>query len=214
MKPVFELSKRRRLPETAVRIEARRRRKRESILNAAQEILDEKGPHKMSLRAVARRAGCAPATLYEYFDSLFDLLDALADRPRAQLQVFLQAAQRDNAGMATDLMIRLAVAYVRFARRHPKEFRLLFETVSPQQTGALKEAKLHPVLQPLLDSATAGQMTGELHGDDDPERIAWGLWALAHGIATLRSTGTPMLDADADAADISVLQAYIGGWLV
>lgn len=213
-KPPSIARPRKRHPDAAVRIEARRRRKKERIVAAAHEVLEKSGPHGMSLRAVAREAGFAPATLYEYFDSHFALLDALADGPRAELRRFLDAATADSAEMASDLMIRLAIAYVRFAQRHPKEFRLLFETLAPQQTETRSPFDLHPVMQPLVNAARAGQLTGEIHTSDDPERIAWGLWALAHGLATLRAGAAPAPADGAGSADVSVLQAYVRGWAV
>lgn len=216
MAVAIDLSKKRRRPEAAARIEARRRRKREQILNAAQRILDERGPHDMSLRAVAREVGCAPATLYEYYRSLHDLLDGLAERPRNELRAYLAAAADDSTGMASDLMIRLGIAYVRFARRRPKAFRLLFETLAPATAKRDREQHLaaHPVVKPLIEAAHLGQLTGEIHPEDDAERIAWGLWGLAHGLATLRAAGAPAPESDPDGADISVLQAYVGGWVV
>ena len=205
---------RRRHPDAALRIDARRRRKREKLLNAAQETLDERGPHDMSLRAVARAAGCAPATIYEYFDSLFALLDALAERPRSELRAYLAAAAADSTDMAGDLMIRLAMAYVRFARRRPKAFRLIFETLAPSQSTDRKPTDLHPMIESLLTAARAGRMSGEIHPDDSPERIAWGLWALAHGIATLRASASQQSSTDSDDIDVSALQAYVRGWMI
>lgn len=207
------VASRKRHPEAALRIDARRRRKREKILDAAQDILAERGPHGMSLRAVARTAGCAPATIYEYFDSLFSLLDALGERPRTELREHLVSAAADSSGMASDLMVRLAMAYVRFARRKPQAFRLIFETLAPSQANDRRASDLHPMIEPLLAAARAGQMTGELHPDDSPERVVWGLWAMSHGIATLRASAPEESGADADGADVSVIQAYIGGWM-
>ncbi|GEM_PF-2242706 len=205
---------RRRRPEAAIRIAARRRRRKEAAVSAAAELLDKHGPHKLSLRAVARSIDCAPATLYEYFANKDELLEALAEKPRAELQRYLDAALADSNEMASDLLIRLAIAYVRFAQRNRDGFRLLFETLAPRTATSQSPFDTYPVLRPLLDVTRTGQMTGEIDQADDPERIAWGLWALAHGLAVLRSAAVPIQTADVDGTDVSVLQAYIGGWLV
>ncbi len=151
--------------------------------------------------------------MYEYFDSLFALLDALAERAREELRQRLNAATADSTGMASDLMVRLAFAYVRFARQQPKAFRLIFETLAPKQDDQRPTFELHPVMGPLLGAVRTGQLSGEIHAQDDPSHIAWGLWALAHGLATLRASSANVTAAHTDVADISVLQAYVRGWL-
>ena len=204
-------------PDTgrSARVEARRRRKREALLDAAQELLVRQGAHALSLRAVARAAGHAPSSLYEYFANREALLDALADRPRTELHAYLAAAESDSTGMAGDLLVRLGLAYVRFARRRPDGFRLVFEALAPgrQDLEQPSPFEVYPVLRPLLSAARTGQATGEIHASDDPERIAWGLWAIAHGLATLRAGAFSAQGDEADSIDTSVLQAYVGGWL-
>lgn len=202
-------------PSTKPRVSVaeRRRRKRELLLDAAQEVLATSGAHKLSLRAVARRANLAPASLYEYFDGREALLAALAERPRAVLNDYLAAARADSSGMATDLLVRMGLAYVRFARRHPDAFRLMFE-VAPGNDAPSPEATRvsRPALGPLRDAARAGQLTGEIDADDDPDRIAWGLCALAHGLATLHTAKATPPAPGADDDDISALRAYVRGW--
>ena len=43
--------------------------RREAILEAATELLAEKGLHDISLSAIARRAKLSKANLYRYFES-------------------------------------------------------------------------------------------------------------------------------------------------
>jgi AcrR family transcriptional regulator len=57
--------------------ERRSERSRQSILQAALELVIEKGLSKLSLREIARRADYSPAGLYEYFGSKDEIIEAL-----------------------------------------------------------------------------------------------------------------------------------------
>ncbi|MDO4815895.1 MAG: TetR/AcrR family transcriptional regulator [Bacillota bacterium] len=52
---------------------------RESILQAANEILCEQGFGDFGIRAVAKKLGIAPATIYNYYPSKEAILEALVD---------------------------------------------------------------------------------------------------------------------------------------
>ena len=55
----------------------KRIRTTETILTAAKELIHENGFNRLSLRAVAARAGFSPASLYEYFTGKDDIIDGL-----------------------------------------------------------------------------------------------------------------------------------------
>lgn len=52
----------------------------DSILQTAGEILSEQGFGDFSIRAVAKKLGIAPATIYNYYPSKESILEALVDR--------------------------------------------------------------------------------------------------------------------------------------
>ena len=52
----------------------------ESILQAANEILLEQGFGDFSIRAVAKKLGIAPATIYNYYPSKESILEVLVDK--------------------------------------------------------------------------------------------------------------------------------------
>lgn len=51
----------------------------ETILEAANEVLLEQGFHDFSIRAVAKKSAIAPATIYNYYPSKENILEALID---------------------------------------------------------------------------------------------------------------------------------------
>lgn len=64
---------------TAATLADHQANQRRAVLDAAREILAEVGGGALSLSKVAARVGLARSSLYQYFDSRQDLLDALVE---------------------------------------------------------------------------------------------------------------------------------------
>lgn len=88
--------------------------RREEIVAAALAILDEDGYQALSMHAIARRLHTGPATLYNYFESLSDIEDAIAAE--------LMAAVRAPAlgGPLREQLVDMAVAYYDMVLQHPQ----------------------------------------------------------------------------------------------
>ena len=50
------------------------------LMDAAESVLAEKGVASVTMRDIAAKAGCAPGTIYLYFKTKQDVLDAIATR--------------------------------------------------------------------------------------------------------------------------------------
>src|SRR5256712_11178232 len=76
------------LPRT---LKERQRQEREAlILQAAEEVLIEKGYHETSMDEIAARVGIAKGTVYLHFASKEDLVFALFERDLQKLQRALE----------------------------------------------------------------------------------------------------------------------------
>ncbi len=60
--------------------QGRSERTRVLLLNAAQQILEEDGPEKLTISAVAKLAGCSVGNMYHYFQDRQTLIYAVIDR--------------------------------------------------------------------------------------------------------------------------------------
>ena len=58
---------------------------RQLILDAAMELLDERGAEGLTLRGLARRLGVTPMALYRHFDGKQELISAILDRATAEI---------------------------------------------------------------------------------------------------------------------------------
>ena len=100
---------------------------KEALLAAAESILEEEGVTGLTLRACARRAGVSHAAPKHHFRDASDLLAAVAARSFDRLTDTLQQERKANEQLDPEQrIISIFRAYVRFARRYPDHFRLMF----------------------------------------------------------------------------------------
>ncbi|WP_328564909.1 TetR/AcrR family transcriptional regulator [Streptomyces coelicoflavus] len=99
----------------------------QEIKTIASRLLAEGGAGALSLRAVARELGMAPAALYTYYGARDDLLGALAADAYSALAEALERA-RDSLPVAETAgrLVAHGLAYREWALTHPHEFRLLY----------------------------------------------------------------------------------------
>jgi AcrR family transcriptional regulator len=107
------------------RLPAPERRRR--LLDAALEVVDERGFHELTVQAVARRAGVTRPVVYEHFGDLEGLLLALAEREEAAALATLAAiVPEDPAGREPDELLAGAIeAFLTAVRRAPRTWRLV-----------------------------------------------------------------------------------------
>jgi AcrR family transcriptional regulator len=107
------------------RLPAPERRRR--LLDAALEVVDERGFHGLTVEAVARRAGVTRPVVYDLFGDLQRLLLALAEREEAAALATLAAVVPvDPAGREPDALLAGAIeAFLRAVRAAPRTWRLV-----------------------------------------------------------------------------------------
>lgn len=191
--------------------ERRQERTRQDILNAALGLIVEKGVEKLSLREIARRIDYSPAGLYEYFDGKDAIVDAViqdgAERFQRRLELVPTTLPPDV------YLIELGLAYIDFARLYPEYFSLLFsriragrqsldEPVNPTESYALLTRGVERALAAGIIVAQPGF---------DLEAIAYGAWALVHGMASLQTYHLREFEADFDATHRHALRIWIDG---
>lgn len=184
---------------------------RAAILQAARAAILEHGPARFSLRDVARRSGYSPAGLYEYFSGKDDLVRAVADESLIQLHTSLSWAAGDRPPVQR--LVELGLAYIRFARDNPQHFMLIFTRLPSRRTTLqappLGTSPYQLVLQAAQDGIDAGVLVAR--PGFGAEQIAYGLWALAHGMAMLQQTHLQQFQADFVTQDRHILEQFVAG---
>lgn len=193
--------------------ERRQARTRQEILDTAFEILNESGPEGLSLREIARRVDYSPAGLYEYFDSKDAIVAALCIEADRRLLSYLKSVPTTLP--PDEYLVELGLAYVRYARNNRDHFLLRATRILPEMPQ-VPFADIDPgeTFGILLKGVQAAIDAGIVHTREDFGliEIAYSLWALGHGLATLQLTNLSNVVFDYEHADRVALQTFIQGW--
>lgn len=187
-------------------------RTRDEILAAATEVVLESGAAAFSLREVARRANLAPSALYNHFDSRESLITALALRALGDLRTCLTAAPASDS--ASERLRALGRGYFTFADEHPQEYRLIFECLeNPPTTWEAYLGVAEPFLL-IVDACRAGLESGEFvdRAGVGPGGMAYALWALCHGHASLSSRNLSHVEGDFESLVSAGIEALLAGY--
>ena len=154
---------------------------RESLLEAADEVLTTHGAAGITLREVAKAAGVSHAAPYHHFASLDDLLATVAERGFERLSAAL-APTREVVDCRERLM-QISEIYVNCARAQPSQFRLMFGPL-------LSRKHQFPKLQKAAEQSFG--IVVEAATTLDKERgleLALLGWSLCHGLSNLLIDG-------------------------
>jgi AcrR family transcriptional regulator len=170
-------------------------RRRNEIVDAAEELYREIGWDAVTMDAVARRARLSRALVYVYFKDKTDLHFAIAVRAMAQLhRSFLEASQRSQTG--ADKVLAIGHAYIEYSHDFPHYFdacaRLELHTPgdtepTPQELLCFEAGKLpHEVV---VDALRIGQQDGSIRADlGDLDVTARVVWGFTHGLIQIAMT--------------------------
>jgi AcrR family transcriptional regulator len=158
---------------------------RETLIDAARFLISEKGPQGFTLIEAARLADVSPAAPYRHFKDREALVAAVAERGFGLFAERLKAALSTNAGAGEGLEA-LGRAYLAFAREEPGYYGAMFLSVRAPGVGAPAQndesfGLLVETVRRML--ATPGAPSAA------PLPAAMQIWALAHGVAVLATTG-------------------------
>jgi AcrR family transcriptional regulator len=148
-------------------------------------LLDEGGPAALSLREVARRAGCTHQAPYHYFADRESILAALvADGFDELTQRLREANDLAQCSGVRAALVASANAYVGFALSRAGVFRIMFrpDVCNPSRFPAVQQAGT-------LAHAQLERLTEIVYGKTAAAALATLLWAHVHGLACLLVDG-------------------------
>jgi AcrR family transcriptional regulator len=162
---------------------------KEALINAALELIAQKGPAGFTFAEAARWAGVSPAAPYRHFRDRDELLADVARRGFDQFEAVLSRAWDGGRPDAFTAFDRVGKAYLHFARSEPAYYSAMFEAgVPPESSPELKEASERAFA--VLRAATE-RLISTMPAHDRPPvlMMALHIWALSHGIASLFGRG-------------------------
>ncbi len=164
---------------------SRARDLRAALLRTSRELLDEGGPSALSMREVARRAGCTHQAPYHYFANREAILAAVVAEGFSELADRLEAANAQvRAGGLRGTAVASSNAYVGFAITNPGVFQVMF------RPDMIDHARYPDVLEHATRARESlRHLVQILYGDDASPELEIVTWAHVHGMASLLISG-------------------------
>jgi len=163
---------------------------REALIQAARELIKEKGPAGFTFADAARSAGVSAAAPYRHFR---DREALLADVAREGFQRFEAMLSTGWAGGKPDALTafnNVGKAYLAFARAEPAYYAAMFESGLPPDLNADLRAAADRAFGVLRSAADALVALLPTTGKRPPAlMMSLHVWAMAHGIASLFGRG-------------------------
>lgn len=159
---------------------------RRSILDQARLLLLAEGYQNLSMRRIARAAGCSATSIYLHFDDKDALVHALIDEGMGQLHDQLESAESGLADPDARLEA-MSRAYVRFGLENAELYEAMF-LLHPEQMArypAEKYRRARRALGRFAGPLGAPGSAGRTLTVDDPEIASSVLWASLHGAVSL-----------------------------
>jgi AcrR family transcriptional regulator len=162
---------------------------RETLIEAALDLIARKGPAGFTFADAARWAGVSSAAPYRHFRDRDALIADVARRGFDLFAGSLEKAWDNGRPDALSAFENIGRAYLDFARREPAYYSAMFEAgIAIDSDNDLRQSADHAfaVLRNAADAICAG-----LPSDRRPPAMMMSLhiWALSHGIASLFGRG-------------------------
>ena len=152
------------------------------LIDQAKKMLEEVGPDKLSIRAIAEQLGVSATAVYHHFANKDELISHLAAEGFNQLEKVLVQCQV-NVENQNKMQI-LSRTYMLFAFDHPAMYQLMFgsQLAHSEMNGKLLTARKQAY-------AVVEQCVADVLGQDiqskEVRSAALAAWSCAHGLASL-----------------------------
>ncbi|MDX1803594.1 MAG: TetR/AcrR family transcriptional regulator [Alcanivorax sp.] len=160
-----------------------------TLLQEANQLLNEQGIEGLSLRKLAERAGVSRTAPYHHFRDKNALLCELAIEAFQQLDALIESA--DLSGANTREALQAFVRrYLRFATEQPEQYELMFGRTLWKTGNPSDELKTVAFASFRHYAEQVGVLfKGPLPAGTDPLRLAQASWATLHGLCRLLIDG-------------------------
>ena len=162
---------------------------REALIQAARDLIKEKGPGGFTFADAARSAGVSPAAPYRHFRDREALLADVAREGFQRFEAMLTTGWNGGMPDAMTAFNNVGKAYLAFARAEPAYYAAMFESglppdLSPDLRAASDRAfgVLRAAADVLVTLLPAGKRPPAL-------MMSLHIWSMSHGIASLFGRG-------------------------
>ncbi|MFF3028839.1 TetR/AcrR family transcriptional regulator [Microbacterium sp. NPDC057944] len=168
---------------------------RDRLLDVTAEMVDAKGPERISLRDIAQSAGTSTSAVYSLFGGKAQLLVAVIEHGFASFGAAQAATEPEG-------LRALGYAYRGWAKANPALYRLMFGgAITTVEDCAPDAATTSTAMAPLVRALAARVPEGQVMA------AAVTVWAQVHGAVSLELAGVAPEVPDWDAVYDAVVDA-------
>ena len=156
---------------------------RTAILDAARHLITREGFRDVSMRMIARAAGCSVSSIYLYFPSKDSLIHTLISRASSGGTREPRSGGRD--GPPVRRLERLARRYVDFGLENPEWYEVMY-LFRPQRVARFPK-ELYRRTRRSMDLVVQLIMECEperFRSEEDARIVANLIWSLLHGVVS------------------------------
>jgi len=155
------------------------------VLRAARAILDTEGPDGFTVRAIAQRAGVAPMAIYNHFEGMNGVLEAL------WIDGFdtLRRAITFESASAEDDLIRAGRGYRKFALENQGLYTVMFMHRFRNFEPSLEASQIAAQTYETLVTSVERCQTLGLFDHSQASDVAQVIWSACHGYVSLELRG-------------------------
>jgi AcrR family transcriptional regulator len=164
---------------------------RQALVDAALELITEKGPTGFTLSEAAKQAGVTPAAVYRHFEGREDLIAEAALQGYEVFADVMQYAYDSGQPSALAAFEATGRAYLAFARKYPGHYIAMFESgISVNRTTDL--AAVSARARAVLERA-AEDLSQHIPPEKRPPASMFSahIWAMSHGVVELFARNSP-----------------------
>ncbi|WP_039948442.1 TetR/AcrR family transcriptional regulator [Leptospira fainei] len=161
---------------------------KQTIVQAAMEILTEDGIDGLSMRRIAEKLDCSVASPYSHFKSQQDIIKILISQGEAQLTETLREAKLQGKN-AYEKLTRIARTYYEFSGNNQELHKVMFNTVHGHMHRKAFP-KLPTSYRVFLETIREGCRSGEfIITEEEYPSLARTMYSWMYGIIVLDMTG-------------------------
>ena len=164
---------------------------RQALVEAALDLIAEKGPTGFTMAEAAKRAEVSTAAPYRHFAGRDDLIAEVAAQGYDLFGDVLEYAYNDGKPSPLAAFEAVGRAYLAFARKYPGHYMAMFESgIAPGQTPELARAseRSNKVLTRAAETLSE-RIPAERR--PPPAMFSAHITAMSHGIVELYARGKP-----------------------
>jgi TetR/AcrR family transcriptional regulator len=171
------------------RKEREKRRRKETILDAAESVILSKGMESAHMNEIAERAELSKGTLYLYFKNKNELYLGLCERGSEQLNSLMaKVLASDKTGL--EMVREIGAAYIGFVQEHPHYFDAFMyfeaytdsEELANSEIGRRCDEHLNEAIAYITRALQLGMHDGTISDEFDPKKLAIQIWGATRGL--------------------------------